>query len=172
MTKLNEMNLTFGDIVEVQVGKLPEAVRHILMQRTFSHIMGNEAAAVKARLMGGETPMDEADADKAVTTWQQEKLQAMIEGKFSLRVVGPRLTADEAIMRDFARNAIVAQAAAAKVATPKASDKESWDRGIDAYLARPEYRALAEAEVERRKASFKAPAADVGDVASLFAKTA
>lgn len=163
MTKLNDMTLTFGQDINLPIGKFPVAVQHILMQRTFAHIMGNEAAAVKTRLMGGDNPMTEDEANVAVDAWRHEKVIAMIEGKFSLRVVGPRLTADEVVMRDFARNAIITNATARKVALPKASDKDAWDAAIERFLTTPHLLALAQAEVTRRKASI-APAADLGDM--------
>lgn len=165
MTNIN--TLTYGDDISVLVAKLPANVQHALMQRTFSHIMGNEAAAVRTRLMTGTDttePLSESEADEAVAKWRQEKLDAMLEGKFSLRVVGPRLTPDETMLRQIARDSIIAQAKEAKVALPKASEKEVWEQAIDDYLADPKLGKAAQAELERRKA-FSAPKADVS---SLF----
>lgn len=164
--------LSFGDFT-VEVSSLPVAVQHTLMQRTFAHIMGNEAAAVRARhaaLVNDDGTAKHNDAELAdiVDQWRSDKIAAMKSGDFSLRVVGPRLSDDEKVLRDIARETIIRQATESKTPLPKASEKEVWEAGIDAFLATPELRAIADKELERRK-GFKAPKADLG---SLFAKSA
>lgn len=158
-------SLTFGanDSYNVAIAKLPEAVKATLMQRTFSHIMGNEAAAVNARLKaetvddgnGGQVARyNDAELATAVHDWRTAKIAAMLAGDFSLRVVGPRLSEDETILRDFAKQSIIAQAEAKKKTLPKASDKATWDAMVDQFLATPRLRALADAELTRRKAAI------------------
>lgn len=156
----NTKFLTFGTDGEYRlpVADLSESVVHTLMQRTFAHIMGNEAAAVRARMAAekddaGDAKYNDAELASAVHDWRQAKIEAIANGEFSLRVVGPRLTADEKILREFARNAIIAQCNARKVPMPKASDKAAWDAAEDQFLATPKLRALADAELERRKAA-------------------
>lgn len=159
--------LSFGEAgdYQVAVGDLPLAVQHTLMQRTYSHIMGNEAAAVRARLAAEINPdksakYNDAELAVAIHDWRVAKLNAMIAGEFSLRVVGPRLTDDEKARREIARDQIIARMAELKRPMPKASDKTAWETAVDKYLATPELAAKVEAEIERRK-GFKAPAFDV-----------
>lgn len=163
------MSLTFGagdSPYAVAIAKLPDAVRFALMQRTFSHIMGNEAAAYEGRIKAAK---DEATGDAKygasvvaamVHDWRHDKIADMVSGEFGLRQVGPRLSSDEKIMRDFARETIIATAAAKKVALPKASDVDAWSGAIDKFLSVPALKAQAEAEVKARKARV-APTADL-----------
>lgn len=163
----NTKFLTFGTDGEYRlpVGGLTESVVHTLMQRTFAHIMGNEAAAVRARMAAekddaGDAKYNDAELASAVHDWRQAKIEAIASGEFSLRVVGPRLSSDEKILNEIARNAIIVAATAKKVPLPKASDTETWNKAIAGYLANATTRASADAELERRKA-FATPAFDV-----------
>lgn len=166
---LGEMVLSYGDDEYLlPVAKLNDQVRFALMQRTFSHIMGNEAASVQKRLTDakdaeGDAKHTPSEIELAVDKWREEKIEAMISGEFGLRPTGPRMTSDERALRDIARDQIIAQAQARKTPMPKASDKEKWDAAIDKYLATPKLRAAADAELARRKA-FVAPGADVEDL--------
>lgn len=168
---LAEMDLSFGngsDPYAVTIAKLPDSVRFALMQRTFSHIMGNEAAAAEGRFKAakdeaGDAKYNANEVAVMVHDWRVAKIADMIYGTFGLRVVGPRLTSDEKIMRDFARDAIVVGAAKAKRTLPKASDREAWEGLIDQFLAKPSLRAQAEAEVTRRNAAANADV-DLGDL--------
>ena len=164
--------LAFGDF-SVVANELPAAVQHTLMQRTFAHIMGNEAAAVRARhaaIRNDDESAKHNDAELAeiVDQWRSDKIAAMKSGEFSLRQVGPRLSDDEKVLRDIARETIIRQATESKTPLPKASEKEVWEEAIEAFLATPDLRAIADKELERRK-GFKAPKADLG---SLFVKKA
>lgn len=153
--------LTYGEgesAYRLPVGDLPPAVQVSLMQRAFSHIMGNEAAAVKTRMAAakdeaGDAKYNDAEIATALHDWRLEKMENMLSGVFSVRAVGPRLTSDEKILREFAKNSIVKAAEAKGKTLPKASDTEAWDKAIDQYLSIPALRALADAEVARRKAA-------------------
>lgn len=165
---LAERELVFGDDYSLPIAKLNDEVRFALMQRTFAHIMGNEAASVKAREAerkgaDGALVHNDASLEAAVHDWRMAKIEAMIKGEFSLRVVGPKLTSDERQLREIARDQIIAQATKAKRALPKASDKETWDKAIENFLATPRLRAVADAELARRKA-FSAPVADMDEL--------
>lgn len=166
---LAERTLIFGDDYSVPVAKLNDEVRFALMQRTFAHIMGNEAASVLARNAtykneeGREVNRSDAELTSLVHDWRMAKIEAMAKGKFSLRVAGPKLTSDERQLREIARDQIIAQATKAKRALPKASDKETWDKAIENFLATPRLRAVADAELARRKA-FSAPVADMDEL--------
>ncbi len=163
----NTKFLTFGTDNEYRlpVGGLSESVCHTLMQRTFAHIMGNEAAAVRARLAAetnedGTAKYNDGELADKVHDWRLDKIEAIASGEFSLRVVGPRLSSDEKILNEIARNAIILAANAKKVPLPKASDTATWNTAIAGYLANPATRAAADAELARRK-EFAAPAFDV-----------
>lgn len=165
--------LEYGEY-KLPIAKLNDDVRFTLMQRTFAHIMQNEASAVHTRLAAqkdedGEPKYGDAELATLVHDWRNEKLAAMIKGEFSLRQVGPKLTPDETQLRDIAKAIIVAQCTATKTPMPKASDKESWDTAIEEFLETKELRAMADAELARRKA-FVAPKASTPDMAGLFAK--
>lgn len=161
---LAEMDLSFGngtDPYTVTIAKLPDSVRFALMQRTFSHIMGNEAAAAEGRFKAakdeaGNAKYNANEVAVMVHDWRVAKIADMVDGTFGLRAVGPRLTSDEKIMREFARDAIIGAAERAKRTLPKASDKEAWEGLVDQFLAKPALRAQAEAEVTRRNAATNA----------------
>lgn len=163
--------LSVGDY-SVAVADLPSAVQHTLMQRTFSHIINNEAAAVRTRLAGernaeGEAKYNDAELAATIHDWRIAKIEAMLDGQFSLRVVGPRMTGDEKILREFARDSIVNALTKAKKPMPKASETDAWNTAVDAFLANPKTRAMADAELARRK-SATAPAVELPD--DIFAK--
>lgn len=168
---LAEMELSFGNgdsPYAVTIAKLPDSVRFALMQRTFSHIMGNEASAAEGRFKAakdaeGNAKYNANEVAVLVHDWRGEKIASMVAGTFGLRIVGPRLTSDERIMRDFARDAIIAAAERAKRTLPKASDREAWDGLVDQFLAKPVLKAQAEAEVVRRNAAANAEV-DLGDL--------
>lgn len=168
---LAEMSLSFGageTPYLADIARLPDSVRFALMQRTFSHIMGNEAAAYEGRIKAmkdddGDAKYSASEIAVMVHDWRVAKIESMESGEFGLRAVGPRLSSDEKVMRDFARDSIIAAAAERKIVTPKASDKEAWDKAIDNFLAKPALKAKAEAEVARRKATVT-PEADVEDL--------
>lgn len=172
---LAEMSLVFGtgnSPYDVSIARLPDAVQFALMQRTFSHIMGNEAAAYEGRIKAtededGDAKYSATEVSVMVHDWRNAKLADMESGEFGLRAVGPRMSSNEKIMREFARDTIVTAAAVKKIVLPKASDREAWDSGIDRWLAIPANKAKAEAEVIARKARV-VPSADE-DVADLFA---
>lgn len=157
---INTKVLSFGETnaFNVAVGDLNESVRHTLMQRTFSHIMGNEAKSVELRLKAeknakGEAKYNDQELADKIHDWRMAKIEAMENGEFSLRVVGPRLSSDERIAREFARDTLVIRMTAKKQAMPKASEKDAWDGLIDQFLAHPKGRELADGEIARRKAA-------------------
>lgn len=168
---LAEMSLTFGagdSPYTLAIAYIPDGVRFALMQRTFSHVMGNEAAAYEGRIKAakdddsGDAKYNANEVAVMVHDWRVAKIEDMESGEFGLRQVGPRLSSDEKIMREFARETIITAAATKKIVLPKASDKEAWETAIANFLANPARKELAQAEVEARKARL--PTADISDL--------
>lgn len=83
--------LTYGDDVRLDTATIPETSVHALLQRAFSHIMGNEAAAAHPK---GE---DGFEASRA--TWRTNKIAQIVAGTLGVRVGGPRVDPTEAEYR-------------------------------------------------------------------------
>lgn len=153
----------------VLLSELPPATQHALMQRTYAHIMQNEASAYRGRLAAereddgkGNSVAKYNDAELAVAVhdWRVKKLGQLVRGELGVRASGPRLTSDEKILREIARNAIITQATAKKIALPKAADEDAWDGLYEQFFAHPKAKAYADAELARRKAAA-APEFDI-----------
>lgn len=169
--KWNDFTATFADI--------PHNSVFALAQRGFTHIMGNEIAAYESGLKkktseevgeddeGNEIKLplyNDAEIATMVHDRRQAKLKEILDGKLATNTSGPRLPADERILRDIARENIGArfhQLSRAKD-MPKASDGKAWDALVDQYLANDRTSAVAKAELERRKAA-RAEGGDMDD---------
>lgn len=164
---LAAMVLKYGanDEYALPVARTPDNVRFGLMQRTFSHIMGNEADAVRVRLTNatnddGTAKYTAEEVAVMVHDWRVAKIATLESGEFSLRQVGPKMSSDEKNRRMIARDLLVKEFTEKKQPMPKASDTETWDSYIDDMLEIPELAAAVEAEVQKRKA-FKIPEIDL-----------
>lgn len=165
-------------IYSVPVAALPESAIVALMQRGFNHIIGNEAASYATGLKG--EMIDGPDRDPETNEFipvrkysddeiavmlhdrRTEKVADILAGEIGLRAVGPRLPKDERIMREFAKNVIVAKfAERPNLKAPKASDTKAWDNLIDQYLATETGGTAARKEAERQlSAATKGKGAD------------
>ncbi len=158
-----------GTEYDLPIAKINDAVRHDQMQRAFRHVMKNEVSSAKLRWEAeknadGMAKYNAGNLAVMVHDWRMEKIAALISGETS-RQQGPKLTSDEKISREIARDAIVVDASVKKFALPKATDTETWNRAIDRWLAIPANAEAVRAEITRRR-SVVAPDADM---AGLFA---
>lgn len=158
--------LSWSDKYRVAVKDLPETTQVALMQRGFTHVLGNEVAAYETGLekkMIASESLGKDDKPIMVREFspeevavmahdrRMEKLDEMLSGELGTRTVGPRLPKDVQIMRQFARNAIIeAFAKHPNAKAPKASDTKAWSDYIDQYLAVPANADKAKAEAERQ----------------------
>src|SRR5215469_1836008 len=100
--KVKMTGLSYGDNTLYAIGEdaLPQAVLWKLAQRTYSHIMGNEAAsALKSKTDNGGLPEGQTE-EQFLHTWRVAKRQQVIDGTVGLRSGGPRIDPLEKEMRD------------------------------------------------------------------------
>lgn len=92
--------LKYGNLV-ADISNLPEVSRVALMQRGFTHILGNEVASKVAAWKKTEdgSTADEAAIARKTANYQDEALEKILDGKLGIRAGGPRGTAIETVMR-------------------------------------------------------------------------
>lgn len=151
-------NLTYGKGVSVDFTALPPNVILWLAQRTFSHIMGNEAnAALKAAVGRKDNPLvieedgeDNGASEDFLADWRAKKLAALIEGKIGLRATGPRAKGLERYMMEVAREQVEAKIKALPTEKRKAFTAAIITERVAEYRAKAE--AAIKPEAERRMA--------------------
>ena len=111
-------DLTYGDNIAYAIPEdaVPVAVLWKFAQRTYAHVMGNEAAAaLKAkRDNGGMT--DGMTDEQFLHNWRVAKRQAIIDGTLSVRTGGPRV---DPLVREMRTIAVTRLRAVAVRHTPK-----------------------------------------------------
>lgn len=92
--------------IEVAVTDLPAESLKILAQRGFTHVFGNECAAYKTRLVA-KGKMTEDEISAAVVKWTETKFAALVDGTFTVRASGPRLSGIESLMKAIAKKWLI-----------------------------------------------------------------
>lgn len=128
--------LTYGDSIKVDFTTLPAVSQLALMQRGFTHVLGNEVASRVHSWSQGESQANSEDR-KTVADWkaanaeavtaktaevQADFLKAITEGTLGSRTGGPRLTPLETVMNRIARGEIETILRANGIKVPKKDD--------------------------------------------------
>jgi hypothetical protein len=147
------------DQVSANIAALPNTTLVALMQKGFTHVMGNEVASAltgeKKRRAEKSEPALTADEEKAYSAEKRvEKLKAMLDGTMGARAGGgTRLPTIERYMRDIAEARVRADAAKGGIKLPK---------GKETIKVRDEMLTMAELitrRVAKQEADIRAEAA-------------
>ena len=112
---------TWND-VSIEVADLPIESLHILAQRGFTHVVGNEIAAKVTAYRAKNMRASDSEVTTFANAARKVKIAAMLNGTMTVRESsGPRLDGIERIMRELAIKGLRELAARKKAALPKES---------------------------------------------------
>lgn len=153
---LAEQEISWGDY-KVVVGDLPEASILALMQRGFTHVMGNEVAssvstAKAKRNEDGSAVFNDAELAVYEKDKRDEKFAAIMGGQLGVRAAGvPKMAPLDKLIREIALAEIRAVAAAQKKSLPRKAEE------LEPFIAKrlekhgDRIRAAAEARIAELK---------------------